>query len=276
MKDTGLGGTAQEGAQAAGGGGGRPGDDVVADVIQARRAFVGGTAIAGFATMVVDDVIDEVEADVVAEPGIAAAVMGVQIVMETDAAAAIAEQRAVAVLALLMAGTIQARGDERPLHGDAIGVGDGERFIDAPGGGDVIEDDVLRTVHLEAVVLHAGAIAVTGTEAQIADDDVVGTNDPRCPTRDGDAVTGRGLSGEGEEGLIDGQRGGELDGAGKVEDYRARSGGGLDTGAQTAGADVVQVGDVVNVATPATLGRCAKALGRGEREWLGSQGQGEE
>ena len=92
MKDAGLGGAAEERAKTAGGGGGGPGHDIVGDVVQAGRTFVRRAAIAGFATMVVDDVIDKVEADVVAEAGIATAVMGVKVVMEADVAVAVAEQ----------------------------------------------------------------------------------------------------------------------------------------------------------------------------------------
>lgn len=106
--------------------------------------------------------------------------VGVEIVVEgegVEVAVEIAEQGAVAATAFEVAGAIEAFGNDGPLHGDSIGIGHGEGFVDAPGGGDVIEDDVGGEIDGEGVVLHDGAIVVAGAEAEIANDDVGSAGD---------------------------------------------------------------------------------------------------
>ena len=93
--EVGVGAASIEGAGAARGVGGGPCDGVVVDVVDAGDAFVGGSAIGGVAaasTVVVENVVDEVQADFVAHARVAAMVVDVEIVMEGDSSAAVADE----------------------------------------------------------------------------------------------------------------------------------------------------------------------------------------
>ena len=59
----------------------RPGNQIVADVIEPRRPFGGITAVTGLVAPVKDHIVDEVETNVVAQARIAAVVMRIQIMV---------------------------------------------------------------------------------------------------------------------------------------------------------------------------------------------------
>ena len=83
-----------------------------------------------------------------------------------------APDAAVAVAAFGVLGLVEGLGNEAPLDGDVFVVVEGDAFIDAPGGGAVIDDDVLAAAAAERVGVGLGEVAEA--EAEIADDDVVG------------------------------------------------------------------------------------------------------
>jgi hypothetical protein len=83
------------------------------------------------------------------------------------------------------------------------------------------------------------------------------------------------LAGEGEEGVLDADGAFEEEGAGGAEDDGAGAGG-IDGGAEGAGAGVVEVGDGDNAAAAAADGPFAGAFGAWEGGELGVGGGGEE
>ena len=138
------------------------------------------------------------------------------------------------MLALLVTGGVEAFADDGPLHGDILRFCDREGFINGPGGGDVIDDDVFGLVDPERIALHGGTFEVAGAEAYIADDDVVGSVDDGGESGNGYAISRGGLAGECEKRFVDVEVAVERDGAGEIEDDGAGSGSGLDGKAKAA------------------------------------------
>lgn len=88
-----------------------------------------------------------------------------------------ADEGAVAVFALGVGAVQETLGDDRPLDGNVlhIAVG-GERFVDRPGGRDVVDDDAVGGGD-DAKRIAFDFVAVTEPDAQVANDDVVGGDD---------------------------------------------------------------------------------------------------
>ena len=160
-------------------------------------------------------------------------------------------------------------GDHRVLEGD---VGDrvvlpvvADAVDDVPGRElqrGVIDDDVVRAVEAERVVLGAGGVAA-GADADVADDDVRLAGERDLAALEPDPVAGRRLARDGEVALA--RHGGdELNVAADVEhDDPVRGAHGVAEGARSG---VVQVGDVIDGAGPAARHVLAKPLRARKRQ----------
>jgi len=201
--------------------------------------------------------------------------VGVEVVVKADAGAVTtADEGAFAVgLAAGVDGVMEAFGDEAPLDGDVPGIrADGEDFVDAPGGGELVEDDVLAFLDADGIDVLAGD--VTGAEAEVTDDDLAGEDHEVMPG-DGEALAGGGLACEGEEGVLDADGAFEEEGAGGAEDDGAGTGG-FDGGAEGAWTGVVEVGDGDDAAAATADGPFAGTFSSWEGGELGVGGGGEE
>ncbi len=243
---------------------GRPGPDVVADVVRAQ--VVAGHA-ARDPAVVVDHVVAHVEerpgrpAVVVAEARVPRRVVGPEVVVERDPAGG-PHQGTVAVRALAVDAAVQGLRDQAPLDGDIGHVAaQREALVHRPAGRAVVEDHTAGPAsHGERVDLRTGDVA--GPEPQVAHDHVVGQDLDRL-SPEADAAAGRRLAGDRQEGLRDHDLAEQRDQPAHPEDHRARARG-PDRVAEAAGARVVEVADDDDAATAAAGSRGAKALGPGE------------
>jgi hypothetical protein len=176
-------------------------------------------------------------------------------------------------------------GDETVLDGDAAAVGDRDRLIGRPGGGEVIEDDVGRLLHRDGVAgldfagaALPGAFAelrfVAGADPEVAHDDVVGAKEAQAGVAERDAAAGRSGAVEGEVGFLDVEVAAQRNrpGHGKLDDARTLL---VDGPAQAAGAAVVlEGGDLQHAAAATAAGVCAETLGAGEGEFVGATADG--
>ena len=205
---------------------GRPGPDVVAHVVRAQ--VVAGHA-ARDPAVVVDHVVAHVEerpgraAVVVAEARVARRVVGPEVVVERDPAGG-PHQRAVAVRALAVHAAVEGFRDQAPLDGDVGHVAaQREALVHRPAGRAVVEDHPAGPAsHADAVDLRAGDVA--GPEAQVAHDHVVRLDLDRL-SPEADAVAGRRLAGDRQEGLRDHDCSRSVTSPPDPEDHRARAPG---------------------------------------------------
>ena len=242
-------------------------DEVVADVIHVGRLGAAG-AVAGEVAPVVEDVVAEIEVDggvvVGAGAGVAALVVDVEIVQPGQSAREVGgDNGAEAVGTLGVDGIVEGLGDVAPLGGDIVGVAGGAQdLVHGPGGGAVVENDIDAVPDGDGVVLAGGVGAEAG--AKVADDEIVRA-DAQIEVFERDSAARGALAGDGYARFVDGEIGGEGDGARDLEEDGAAIGrGGGDGVAQRAGAGVGEGGDVVNVAAATAEGDLARALGAGE------------
>ena len=119
----------------------RTGNQVVAGIIQLVGETVGighqivGAGVTGVDAPVVDDVVDEIEAEVVAQTRVGAVIVGVKIVVKAQRAGPVTQPRAEAMRVVRFK---KAVGHDGPLHGDIGRIQHRHQVIRAPGGGDVI------------------------------------------------------------------------------------------------------------------------------------------
>jgi hypothetical protein len=131
----------------------------------------------------------------------------------------------------------------------------------------VVEHHVLEVAFDIDRIAHVADGVKAAPDAQVAHDHVSGRNAQR-PASDTDAFTRRGLSGDGEIRLGDGQRplafvrGGEIDGAGDGEHDDAV--GLADRVGEAARSAKVEVGDAVDGSGASPRGECARAFGAGK------------
>ena len=161
-----------------------------------------------------------------------------------------------------MAGIIKAFGNDRPLHRQigqvflarqaAEALRGRQDFIDRPARGDMVDDDVGSADDRDAVILDQALAA--NARADIAHDDIVGVDAQRIVAQRNPGAR-RGLSGDGDIVVLDGQPVFQLDGAGDGEDHGARPVR-FDRFAQGAGAAVIEIGDRIDRAA-APAGRIA-------------------
>ena len=144
----------------------------------------------------------------------------------------------------------------------------------------MVDDDSGRIATLEGIGLEGAQVVVARVEVPQADadkpdNDVAGLVDDEAPPGNRYAVTGCGLTGDGQVAVPYGQRAVKVDSTRDPEDDRPRPAG-LDSGPQGTRTAVVKVGNL-NDGTTATTGNIpAKPLGpgKGEGSGLGRQGHG--
>ena len=124
-----------------------------------------------------------------------------------------ADQGALAVHpAGVVHGFVQALGDEAPLHGDVIGLLDGQGFVHAPADGAVVYGDVVRLLDAHRVAV----VFVAAPHPDAADDHLVRL-DGEGAVLQRNPLARRRLPGDGEVGIAHGEVGLELDGPSHVE-----------------------------------------------------------
>lgn len=133
----------------------------------------------------------------------------------------------------------------------------------------MIDDDIRGVAAGERVLIHVKPIPEA--RADETNDDVGRVAGIDDVIRQTDAVTGRGLAGDGEIALGDAQRRIQIDRAGNREDDGARHGD-ISIGhalAQGSSTGVVQIGDDVNIPSPPSAGETAESLRTGKGRRLG-------
>ena len=159
--------------------------------------------VGAVAAPVVDDVVAVVvEAAGRRETGIAAAVVRDQVVMVGVIVAA--PDAAEPMRSLDVTGVIQAFRDHAPLHREVLAVVDRHRLVNAPAGRNMVDYEVLLAPATDRIVIDSRCGA--HSHPQGADDDLIGIN-AQGIVFEADAVSGRGLPGNGDE------RAGDLQGA---------------------------------------------------------------
>ena len=152
---------------------------------------------------------------------------------------------------------------DRPLEREMAAPAQVVIGIDAPGGGNVVEDDKFDVVRGDRVV--AGRlflVLVSQANAQIANDDVRSPAQLERMILETDAIPRGRLAGDREIGILHHQVALQLDGAGEIEDDGARSRGAADALSQRSRARVAEIGDVIDVAAATAFGEPAEPLGR--------------
>lgn len=159
---------------------------------------------------------------------------------------------------------VEAFGDEAPLHGDLVDAvlirRNRKGFIDRPADRAVVEDDAPSPLDPDAVRLLGGFIAEAAAEE--SDDDVIRPDNERIIPK-ADPAPRRGLTGDGDFGVLDDKGALELDGPADVKHHGPRPGGvhGL---AQRSGSGVVQIDDMDYNASPTANRPGAESLGSGK------------
>ena len=149
-----------------------------------------------------DDVVDKIDGStaggvnvVVVEARVAAIVVGEEVVMEGGIGTT--PNAAVAVIALRVGRALEGLGDDAPLHGE-VGVAiEGSALVNAPTHGAMVDHDIVVALTLESVV-SVGGYPIAQTEAEELDNDILQATEHERIVRQGDAITGSGLSGDGK------------------------------------------------------------------------------
>jgi len=190
---------------------------VVVDVVAEEHAAVGGAG-----SPVVDDVVADIEGagvfavlrEAAGEGPIAIGAMGEEIVVVAADLAADGAGEGVglelgAIGGGVMVGMLEGLGDEVALERDVAAVAGARALVDRPADRAVVDDGVIGAdAHADAV--HRGLRRLAEPLPHEAHDDVVGAADTGGVVGETDALTGRGLAGDGHIGILGGDRAGAL------------------------------------------------------------------